>query len=103
MLFAVIGPLLGRLLDRVGERVVFVAGSVVLGLGLILSGTSQSLWQMVLYYSLMASIGLAALSLGMHGVVLSRWFIRRRADLPSGWRSPERASAPLCLRPLASN
>lgn len=78
LLFAVIGPFLGNLMDRVGARVLFVAGSLVLGIGLILSGTTQSLWQMIVYYSLIASLGLAALSLGMHGVVLSRWFIRQR-------------------------
>ena len=78
LLFAVIGPFLGNLMDRVGARVVFTVGSAILGVGLILSGTAQSLWQMILYYSLIASIGLAALSLGMHGVVLSRWFIRQR-------------------------
>lgn len=78
LLFAVIGPLLGSLMDRLGARVVFVAGSAILGIGLILSGTTQSLWQMMIYYSLIASIGLAALSLGMHGIVLSRWFIRQR-------------------------
>src|SRR5512147_2120276 len=52
LLFAVVGPLLGNLMDRLGARVVFVAGSAILGVGLILSGTSQSLWQMMLYYSL---------------------------------------------------
>jgi len=78
LLFAVIGPLLGNLFDRVGARVVFVLGSAILGIGLILTGTAQSYWQMVVYYSVIASLGLAALSLGMHGVVLSRWFIRQR-------------------------
>jgi len=78
LLFAVVGPLLGNLMDRLGARIVFVAGSAILGIGLMLSGTAQSLWQMVVYYSIIASLGLAALSLGMHGVVLSRWFIRRR-------------------------
>ncbi|MDE3089817.1 MAG: MFS transporter, partial [Chloroflexota bacterium] len=78
LLFAAVGPFLGNLLDRVGARVVFVIGSVILGAGLILTSTSQSLWQMIVYYSLIASMGLAALALGMHGVVLSRWFIRRR-------------------------
>ena len=78
LLFAVVGPFLGNLLDRVGARAVFVSGSAILGIGLILSGTTQSYWQLVIYYSLIASLGLAALSLGMHGVVLSRWFVRKR-------------------------
>ena len=78
LLFAAVGPLLGHLLDRIGARLVFVAGSVILGLGLILSSTAQSLEQMIVYYSLIASLGLAALALGMHGIVLSRWFYRQR-------------------------
>lgn len=78
LLFAVIGPLLGYLFDRIGARIVFVAGSFTLGLGLILSSTAHSLPEMIFYYSIVASLGLAALSLGMHGVVLSRWFIRKR-------------------------
>jgi MFS family permease len=78
LLFAAVGPFLGNLLDRVGARVVFVSGSLVLGVGLILTSTAQSLGQMIVYYSLIASLGLAALALGMHGIVLSRWFIRQR-------------------------
>ncbi len=78
LLFAFIGPFLGYLLDRSGARTLFVAGSVILGAGLILSGTTQSLLQMILYYGIVASVGLAALSLGIHSVVLSRWFVRRR-------------------------
>lgn len=78
LLFAVIGPLLGYLLDRYGVRKLFVAGSAFLGIGLILSGTTQSLVQMMFYYGIIASIGLAALSLGIHSVVLSRWFVRKR-------------------------
>lgn len=78
LLFAIIGPFLGNLFDRVGARIVFVIGSAILGIGLILCGTTQSYWQLVIYYSLIASLGLAALSLGMHGVVLSRWFVRKR-------------------------
>ncbi len=78
LLFAVVGPFLGNLLDRVGARIVFTGGSIILGVGLILSGTTQSYWQMIVYYSVIASLGLAALALGMHGIVLSRWFIRKR-------------------------
>lgn len=78
LLFAVIGPFLGYLLDRFGARKMFVVGSAFLGFGLILSGTTQSLLQMMIYYAIIASIGLAALSLGIHSVVLSRWFVRKR-------------------------
>lgn len=78
LLFAVIGPLLGYLLDRLGARAMFVTGSAILALGLFLSGTTQSLLQMMVYYAIIASIGLAALSLGIHSVVLSRWFVRKR-------------------------
>lgn len=78
LLFAVVGPLLGYLLDRFGARKLFVAGSAILGVGLILSGTTRSLLEMMIYYGIIASIGLAALSLGIHSVVLSRWFVRKR-------------------------
>lgn len=78
LLFAFIGPFLGHFLDRSGARKLFVAGSIILGIGLILSGTTQSLLQMIIYYGIIASVGLAALSLGIHSVVLSRWFVRRR-------------------------
>src|SRR5512146_2856577 len=33
---------------------------------------------MMIDYASIASIGLAALSLGIHSVVLSRWFVRKR-------------------------
>ncbi len=78
LVLALSAPPCGYLIDRVGARVVFAAGSFILALGLLLSATTQSLWQILLAYGVIASVGMAALSLGIHSTVLSRWFVRRR-------------------------
>lgn len=51
---------LGYLSDRVGPRRVLLAGGALFSLGIFLSGWVQNLWQLYLYYGVLAGIGRAA-------------------------------------------
>ena len=71
-------PFIGRLVDYIGARKVILAGSLFLGLGvLLLSAVSSHLWQ---FYAIYLMIGLAggASSPVPYAKVIARWFDRLR-------------------------
>jgi len=74
--FGLGGILMGRLADRFGVLVPIIAGTMLLGLGYVLSSSAVNLWQFALAQGL---IGLG--SSGSFGPLMSdtsHWFVRRR-------------------------
>lgn len=71
------GVLWGWLADRWGARWVVAATSLLMGFGVFLSGTSQTLWQLYLFYGIIAGAGLGGM-IGPVSALVSRWFDRRR-------------------------
>jgi MFS family permease len=71
-------PFVGALVDRLGPRRLLVLGSVLLVLGLVGSAFITSLWQIVLLYGVVMTIGANCLSLVVFVPILSRQFERRR-------------------------
>src|SRR5712692_9519279 len=66
LLYGAFMPLVGRLVDRMGSRVVCSAGAVVMAASLVLTGRMTTLWEFYLYYAVMGS------------VTLANWFVKRR-------------------------
>jgi len=66
----------GTLVDRRGPRITLVAGGFCFGLGYLLMSGIQGLWQVYVFYAVMA------LGMGVSDVVslstLARWFARKR-------------------------
>jgi MFS transporter, OFA family, oxalate/formate antiporter len=50
----------GRLQDKIGPRWVATFGGILLGLGLILSSTASTLWELYLYYGVIGGIGIGS-------------------------------------------
>ena len=71
------GPLVGRLFDRSGPRVVYALGLGLLGGSLSLAGFAGALWQLQLAAGV--GVGLAATCLGNvpNIALLSRWYGKR--------------------------
>lgn len=72
------GPFSGRLMDRVGPRL-----AMILGLALSIVGTAAmmvmtTLWELNLWWGLVAGIGTGTLSLVIAAAVANRWFVARR-------------------------
>jgi MFS family permease len=77
-LYGAFMPLIGRLVDRVGARVVCTGGAFVMAASLVLTGRMTTLWEFYLYYAVVGSLGLAATGHVMGSVMLARWFVRHR-------------------------
>ena len=75
---SVAGPAVGWLVDRFGARPMVFAGSITVGIGVILLSQVNSYWMLLLLFAGVISLGKSA-GLGqtlMAGV--NQWFIRRR-------------------------
>ena len=68
----------GALTDRFGPRLMLTACGFFLGLGYLLMSQTSAIWQLYLFYGVVASIGM-----GLYWVpvisILPRWFVKRRA------------------------
>ena len=75
---AVLSPLLGKLMDRFGPRVVVELGVGLMGLGLLLASLVAQPWH--LYLTLGVLVGAGGVCLGYTGqaLFLPNWFVRRR-------------------------
>ena len=71
-------PFVGALVDRLGPRRLLVLGGVLLFSGLVGSALISALWQEVLLYGIVMTIGANCLGLVVFVPLLSRRFVRRR-------------------------
>jgi MFS family permease len=71
-------PLVGRLVDRFGAHKVIVPSTVIFGLVLItFKYFSTSLWHLYVFFLVIGFIGAGAAPVP-YGIVISRWFDKRR-------------------------
>jgi MFS family permease len=71
-------PLVGVLVDRLGPARLVLIGGVVLALGLFASSFVDALWQLVLLYGVLMTLGANCLGLVVFVPLLSRLFVRNR-------------------------
>jgi MFS family permease len=71
-------PLIGLLVDRLGPRILVLVGGIVLALGLGASAYVSTLWQLILIYGLIMTLGANCLGLLVSAPLVSRWFVRKR-------------------------
>jgi MFS family permease len=71
-------PFVGALVDRLGPRRLLLLGAGLLVLGLIASAAVTALWQIVVLYGVVMTVGANCLGLVVFVPILSRHFVRRR-------------------------
>jgi MFS family permease len=71
-------PFVGWLVDRLGTQRLILMGGAVLTVGLLISSQVDSLWQIVLVYGVVMTIGSNCLGLVVFVPFLSRIFVRQR-------------------------
>ena len=90
----------GTLSDRFGTRIVVLAGSVILGLGLTGASQAQRLWQFQLMFG--GLIGIAAGSFYAPMVAVASAWIEKHRSLAVSLVSAGMGVAPLTIAPSAS-
>src|SRR5438874_10276647 len=70
-------PLVGRLFDRSGPRIVYSLGLALLGGAFLVASHAQSLWQFQLSVGVCVGVGIAFIGNVPNSILLGRWFGRR--------------------------
>ncbi len=78
LISAVLSPVVGRVMDRHGPRVVIESGVVLVTAGLLLSTMVHSLWQLYATIGLLVGVGSNLMSFTAQSLYLPNWFVRRR-------------------------
>ncbi|WP_372623552.1 MFS transporter [Falsiroseomonas sp.] len=71
-------PLAGGLADRLGSRRMVMLGGCLLALGLLLSAFAQTLWQVVVLYGVVMTLGANFVGMVVFVPLISRLFATRR-------------------------
>ena len=78
LMAGVSSPLIGTLVDRLGPRRLLAGGATLLVLGLAGSAGIGALWQVVVLYGFVMTLGSNCMGLVISVPIISRWFVRRR-------------------------
>jgi MFS family permease len=75
---ALASPLVGRMVDRHGPRIVIESGVILLAAGLLLAPAIRNPWQLYATLGVLAGIGANLVSFTAHSLFLPNWFARNR-------------------------
>jgi MFS family permease len=75
---AAIGPLIGRMMDRFGPRIVMELGVALMAGGLLLAPLTTQPWHLYVTIGVMVGIGSICLGYSGQSLFLPNWFNRRR-------------------------
>jgi MFS family permease len=75
---AVLSPLVGRLMDRSGPRIVMELGVGLMAAGLLLAPLTSELWHLYLTIGVLVGGGSVCVSYSGQSLYLPNWFVRRR-------------------------
>jgi MFS family permease len=78
MISGATSPVVGILVDRLGPRRMVLGGGILLAVGLLASAHANALWQVVLLYGVVMTLGANCLGLVVFVPVLSRRFVANR-------------------------
>jgi MFS family permease len=67
-------PLVGRLFDHSGPRIVYALGLLLLGSAFLIAANAQSLWQFQISIGLCVGVGVAFIGNVPNSILLGRWF-----------------------------
>ncbi|QGH32918.1 MFS transporter [Gracilibacillus salitolerans] len=76
-------PIMGKGIDRFGPKIVIAGSASLMGMAFILCATITQLWQFFVYYGVLTAIGFAGCGSMANSVLVSRWYIKKRAKMLS--------------------
>ncbi len=69
-----IAPVLGRILDKIGPRYLFPIAGVIILFGFMASSMVSNIWQLFIFYSVLATLGHTTIGAFSATAVLAPWF-----------------------------
>ena len=72
-------PIIGRIFDRLGGRKLILVGVIVMGVGMATLNQTNHIVFLIIVFGIFISIGRSAGAMNTMGVLVSRWFQRRRS------------------------
>ena len=78
LLMGLLGPLVGRAIDRGNQRAIMLTGVIVMSLGLFATARAQTLWQLGIAFCVFVNLGIVLFGPLPSISLVSRWFVRRR-------------------------
>ncbi|RAL26391.1 MFS transporter [Thermoflavimicrobium daqui] len=78
IIFGISQPLIGKLIDRFGIRKIFIYSMFIVGVSTIGSFFATSVWQLLIIYGIVASLGFGGASGLTASVAITKWFHTKR-------------------------
>lgn len=78
IVYGLVAPVAGSLVDRFGPRLVLPVGAGIMGGGLALCSLATTQWQFYLLYGVMAAVGLSLVGWAPLTAIVSKWFVQKR-------------------------
>jgi MFS family permease len=78
IVYLILSPLIGALIDRYGPRRVILPGIIILCAGLLLSSRTNSLGQFYFFYGVVVATGVSFVSIVAYSSILAHWFEKKR-------------------------
>ncbi len=99
LLYGAMGPIVGRLADRLGPRGVLAGAALLLGAGTLGTAAVASLWQLYLAAGVVTALGAGGAVMSVAASLIARWFDTKRG-LTLGMAGGGMAAGQLLIVPL---
>ena len=70
----IVTPILGKILDKIGARYLFPVAGIIIMLGFLASSMVSDIWQLFIFYSILATLGHTTIGSFSATAVLAPWF-----------------------------
>lgn len=94
-------PLIGKLIDRWGVRRILAYSALITGIGILLTVTASTPFELWLWFGILASIGFGGASSVAASIAVTNWFNKKRGlalgIITSGFRASQFFMVPLAL------
>lgn len=78
LLYGLAGPVAGYLMDRLGPKLMTIAGLAVIGASTVAGAAVTQLWQLNLFWGVLSGLGTGIVAPVLGATVANRWFVERR-------------------------
>lgn len=103
-IFMIVGGLctllVGAMLDRYSVRLILLVGGLIHALGIMLTATTRELWQLYVFYGVLASMGRSTFNIS-YVTLVNRWFHEKRG-IAMGFIMSGQGMGPFLFSPFAT-